>query len=431
MNSIKKNYCWVILVSCCCMFAGGIALADSICGIYIVPVSDAIGVGRGDFAFYLTIEGLVTAISSPIWARLLEKYNFNLVMGVGTGCFGIGIIGFSFSNTLVMFYLFAILIGLGMAVVYMLAVPMLITNWFSAKKRGKMLGLATAFSGFGGFIWSPVLTALIQSSGYQTAYLVNGILALVLCFIPGAFLVKRSPEEMGLTPYGYDPNEKEEIAADEAGASLKTALKSPAFWLIILATLGVCMGMGYASAEPGIAIERFVPGQMDESAAAMVGASAISAAAIANLIGKIVFGWVNDRFGSLPAWVIFLLMSIVSFFLMLFATNAAIFIVAGFLLGTHNALMAVSFPLLTREVFGGKNFAQIWSYICVPFGAWSCFSASVVGWIFDGTGSYNGALWAGACIFTAVLVIIVIVHRYIGKIKFDPADQESMAAKEA
>lgn len=427
MEEKKFHYSWIIFISCCCMFAGGIALADGICGIYIVPVSDALGVGRGDFAFYLTIEGIVTAVSSPIWARLLETKNFNVVMGAGTLMFGLGILGFGVATKLWQFYALAVLIGLGMAIVYMLAVPMLITNWFSAKKRGKMLGFACAFSGMGVFVWSPVLTSLITNYGYQTAYLVNGALALVLCFIPAAFLVKRRPEDKGLLPYGYKPGDEEERKAAEAGAAVKTALKSPAFWMIILATLCVCMGMGYASAFPGIALERFVPGLMDENGAAMIGATAISVAAIANLLGKIFFGFLNDKFGSLAAWIVFLCMSLASFFGFLIAGNTAVFLIAAFLLGTHNALMAVSFPLLTREIFGGKNFARIWSYICVPFGAWSCFSASVVGWIFDGTGSYNGALWLGVGIFAAVFVFIIVAHKFIGKVEFEPADEEAVA----
>ena len=78
---------------------------------------------------------------------------------------------------------------------FVLVGPTLIQNWFAEKYRGKMLGIAAAFTGIGTFIWATLFTGLITSMGWQTAYLINGIIAGVL-MIPMAFFVIKSSQKI-------------------------------------------------------------------------------------------------------------------------------------------------------------------------------------------------------------------------------------------
>ena len=57
------HYAWLILISCCFMFAGSMALINSIIGVYMVPVTTALGCARGDFTFMLTTQAISIVIS--------------------------------------------------------------------------------------------------------------------------------------------------------------------------------------------------------------------------------------------------------------------------------------------------------------------------------------------------------------------------------
>ena len=88
------HYAWWILVACCCFYAGGMALTQLIAGVYMLPVSEAIGVSRGDFSLWLTVNCIATVITLPIWGRLLQTKNINVVVGIAAIFETVGILGF-------------------------------------------------------------------------------------------------------------------------------------------------------------------------------------------------------------------------------------------------------------------------------------------------------------------------------------------------
>lgn len=421
----KFHYAWFILIACCCFYAGGMALTQLIAGVYMIPVSTAIGVSRGDFALWLTVNCIATVVTLPFWGRLLQTKNVNVVVGIAAILETIGILGFSISNQLWMFFGFAILTGAGNAVMFVLAGPALIQNWFAEKYRGKMLGIAAAFTGIGTFIWAPLFTMLIQSMGWQTAYLINGILAGVLMIPMAFFVIKFKPEDKGLKPFGYVEGEEEKSKADLDGVSSKRAYKYVAFYAVALGIVFACLGMGYNSNQPGIAIEKLVgPLGWATADASLLGATMISVAAVGNLLGKIVFGAIADRAGLKVSFTIFIILYILAFVLWLpsFGDSgmaSAFLLVGAFMLGTHNALISVGFPVLTRKIFGNKDYPKIWSIIAMPFQLVSGFGTALVAYIYGGTGSYVASLYVGLVFVVICAICAFIALSYIGKIKWD------------
>ncbi|MFR5090642.1 MAG: hypothetical protein ACLTDR_00145 [Adlercreutzia equolifaciens] len=61
----------------------------------------------------------------------------------------------SFSNTIVLFYVAAVMLGLGEITILWLAIPTLINRWF-VERAGFFIGLCMAFTGIGGAIWCRV-----------------------------------------------------------------------------------------------------------------------------------------------------------------------------------------------------------------------------------------------------------------------------------
>ena len=84
----KIHYAWFILVSCCFMFAGSMALINSIISVYVLPVTEALGCNRGDFTFMLTTQAVSIVIAMPIWGNLYQndKVNINLALTIGALC---------------------------------------------------------------------------------------------------------------------------------------------------------------------------------------------------------------------------------------------------------------------------------------------------------------------------------------------------------
>lgn len=422
---------WAILAACCCFYAGSMALTNSILGVYMLPVSQSLGVTRGAFTTYMTAQGVACLVFLPLVGNLFSKVkSFRGLMSLGSILMAVGIFCFSFCTEIWMFCAFSVLIGFGMTCLYSIGGPTLIQNWFAPKHRGKMLGIAAAFSGVGTFVWAPVFTAILQGAGWQVAYMINGVLALVLTLPFCLFVVRRSPEECGMLPYGAeDKVGAVKDAKAEAGMSAKDSFKTIALYLIELCALACCLGMGFNSSLPAMCIEKFVPlGIMTEGGAAMIGATMISVAAVGNVVGKIVYGFMADKFGSRISLVVFATLTFFAFLAWALTSSVVLYYVAAFMFGTHNALMSVAFPLLTRQVYGNRDFAKIWSYLSMPFTVLGPSATAIVGALYQGSGSYQSAFIFGAIGIAAVAVLSIIATAFIGKYKWTTADGKAEEA---
>ncbi len=426
MNETKKgiHYAWWILISCCCIYAGSMALTQSIAGVYMLPVSQAIGVSRGDFGLWLTASTIVTVITLPFWGRFMQTKNINVVLSVGVVFLIVGILGFSFSTQLWMFLVCGALCGVGMGPTFALCGPTLVQNWFAPAHRGKMLGIAAAFTGVGTFIWAPLFTSIIQSQGWQTAYLINAILAAVLMLPFSLFVVKFKPEDKGLKPFGYKQGEEESAKLNETGIKARAVFKYVAFYGVAIGAVFCCIGMGYNSNQPGLALEKLVPLGETAATAAMVGGLMISVAAVGNIVGKVVFGALGDRIGIKPTFAIFMLLYILAFVVWLIFSDITMLYVGAFLLGTHNALLSVGFPVLARRLFGNKDYPKIWSYLAMPYTLVSGFGTALVGYIYQGTGSYTMSLYVGIGLVVIATICSFVALASLGKIKWNGDEQE-------
>ena len=85
-----------------------------------------------------------------------------------------------------------------------LLISLVTANWFTAK-RGLAISIALSGSGFGGAILSPIVSSLIVSVGWRSAFLVLAavcmVAALPITLTPSA----PSLPSIGLKPLGGEP----------------------------------------------------------------------------------------------------------------------------------------------------------------------------------------------------------------------------------
>src|SRR5699024_11798434 len=98
-------------------------------------------------------------------------------------------------------YIFVIPLAVGGVFIRVIAGPVMIERWF-VKKNGMALGIMTAIGGLMGAFIQPITGILISSFGWRSSYFIIGI-AVILILVPTIlFLVRNSPSEKGLLPYG-------------------------------------------------------------------------------------------------------------------------------------------------------------------------------------------------------------------------------------
>src|SRR5262249_2976924 len=118
----------------------------------------------------------------------------------------------------------------------------LANSWF-IRRRALAMTLISSSIGIGGTIITTMLAFSVQTWGWREGAFLAG-LGPILTGVPLALLVQRSPESMGPFPDGvlpahasatHDPHVGN-AKTQEADFALAQAMRTWAFWMIILAT---------------------------------------------------------------------------------------------------------------------------------------------------------------------------------------------------
>ena len=141
-------------------------------------------------ASLMVIPLVVTlGLSAPIIGRLLDKYGTKKVMFVGTSILVVGLFMLSaFANSFYMFIISGAIIGIGLSSVLGSPLRYIMLSESPASKRAAGQALININSSVGQLIGGALIGAVIASQGssaqgYQSAYIVIGIVALIMTIL--------------------------------------------------------------------------------------------------------------------------------------------------------------------------------------------------------------------------------------------------------
>ena len=197
----KSFYHWLVVAACCGMAISSIGIVTNCMGVFYSPVAESLGVGRGSVALFNTIVHLSTGFATPIIANLMKKLPLKPVLLTGALLVAVGVTLLSTAKSVWVFYVISPFVGIGAACTSSMTILTVLNNWFKLS-YGTASGLALACSGIGGAILAPTFSTIIGLIGWRMAFVAAGAVAAVAS-LPGILLVIRmTPQEKGLLPYG-------------------------------------------------------------------------------------------------------------------------------------------------------------------------------------------------------------------------------------
>lgn len=422
--SKKPHYAFAIAVACCFIMFGGPGMIWATSGVFYAVLPEAFGVPRATIALYSTILSFTIVATLPIMGKALERFDARVVLSFCCLCIAGGFLIFSAAQNVYWFYVGAVVIAFGGGTCLYLLCPTMIGRWFR-KKNGFFLGLCASMTGLSGIVFSPVLGAVVESSGWRVGYLVQVCIILVLTLPFAIFVIRSRPEDKGLLPYGYEEAATEEnVHLHEKGVTLRRARRSAAFYLC-------CLVAGMVSLYT--CINYYITSYAVSLGYALTLAAVVGSAAMwGQFFGKICLGAINDKSTKLGL-VVSYGSGIVGLVLMMFfgTMNIAVLFVAGFLFGVGYASMIVQTPLLVRKCFGNRDYGIIYSNVAAVGSFCAAIGATLFGWIIDiSDGTYDPTFWGGI-IFMAVALAAAFVALRAAKGLVWMSDQEEEAhAKE-
>ena len=258
----------------------------------------------------------------------------------------------------------------------------------------------------------PVVGLLVFSVGWRSAALVSGI-AIIVAVVPLSFLMKRSPEGIGLHPDGIEPeplvssNSGEAAAQDssslervEQDYTAKEAMKTPTFWMLTMASgfrNTVHSGIMFLMAP--VMVWFLMGSGRTEEEGLPIAALFIGVLSGATLVFNLIIGYLGDRVSKPKLSAICMIGGTLSMLVLLNQSGhlwqLLLFVV---LLGFAESVNPLTWAIM-GEFFGRKSFATLRGWQHVPNQFMSMSTPVWMGWIFDNTDSYFWSLIPLAAIY--------------------------------
>lgn len=166
--------------------AAGAGLAEA--AVVFVPtlLVAAFKVTTSTASFMLVPIVIAMAIGSPFSGRMLDAFGSRVVVLGGTALMAVGLMLVAVvGNSVALFYLSAVLFGLGLSVLIGAALRYIMLNEAPASERASAQGLLTIFTNAGQLFGGVFVGAIAASwgggvPGYSAAFLVLGVIMAVL-----------------------------------------------------------------------------------------------------------------------------------------------------------------------------------------------------------------------------------------------------------
>ena len=402
-SRISVFYGWIIVVAGIVITGAGIDIYSMTNSAFIIPVCQELELSRGAFTFHRTLITIVSALSMSVFGALIRKYGVKRLMLISSIGLFLVMLGYSCAGALWHFYLCAIGHGAFTNGVGFLLVGTLVNDWFDDKK-GLATGIAYCGTGIGGALALPLATELITRVGWRMTYRILGIAGILIMLPVILFLIRNTPEEMGLTPYhdpGSEPKNGKTEQDDFSGIILRDAVRKPVFWFIAIAFLGTSI----CACGPNT---HTVPYLQDIGYTAQHAASIMSFCMICLSGGKILLGMFFDHLGTKAGSLFVGICCVIAPILAIFSGSPVLAYSFALILGFATSGYSVPVSTLVRKHFGALDFPVIFSVFTGITTVGGILSIPVMGWIFDRFGSYYPA-WIFLAVIGAVTLAAFIL----------------------
>lgn len=359
---------------------------------------------------------VVAALLTPFMGALFDRYPTKRVMIFGILALVAGLACYPFVTSLGQLTAIYMVFAVGLAGCGLVPHMLILTRWFK-RYRGLAAGLLLSGSSFGGAIFPLIAKETLLTQGWRPALALVAILGSVMMLFAALWLVRNSPQELGLAPDGAAPDEPAPAtpgagaapASAPAGVTLRQAAATPVFYLLafVTATLWFCIvgmlqhqsiflsqDLGVNKAELPLIFSLFF---------------------WAAIVGKFAFGWLSDLFNK----VVIMLLAVLCFTAglallpVITADNKPLLQLYAVLFGVGFGGTFSMIQLVLAECFAGAHFGKILAMFTMIDSLAGAAGIKYLGWARVEQGSYLpvfGQLLA-LCVASAILTAALLWMR--------------------
>ncbi|MGA8591630.1 MAG: oxalate/formate MFS antiporter [Pseudolabrys sp.] len=371
--------------------------------LFVNPIDQKYHWGRAAIQVAFTIFVLAETWLVPFEGYLIDKFGPK-VMVCGSGALvAIAWVINSMADSLFLLYVGAAIGGIGAGVIYGASVGNAL-KWFP-DRRGLAAGLTAAGFGAGSALTVIPIANMIQSSGYQAAFLWFGLGQGIVVMLVGLML--RAPQAS-------------EVSAPAAPAVMQTkrdfgpaeVLRTPVFWVMYVMFVAVGAGglMALAQLAP-IATDYKIAGIPVSILGLTLPALtfALTIDRVLNGVCRPFFGWVSDHIGrENTMFIAFFLEGVGIYALLYFANNPVLFVIlSGVVFFAWGEIYSL-FPATCTDIYGRKFATTNYGMLYTAKGTASLL-VPLANVLTSATGSWHAVFYVAAILNIAAAIMALLV----------------------
>jgi len=307
---------------------------------------------------------------------------------------GIGWVINAYAGSLEMLYLGAVIGGTGGGAVYATSVGQAV-KWFP-DRRGLAVGLTAAGYGAGAVLTVIPIRYVIDTYGYEAAFLWFGIVQGAVVFVLAWLIRAPEPGELASAPAA-------KVTMSKRSYAPKDMLLTPVFWLLYIMFVMVSASGLMATAQIAPIAKDFNVGNVILFGTASTLTVALIVDGICNGGARPLFGWVSDHIGREYTMAIAFGLGAVAYWLLgsLGATPWFFVVFAALIFLTWGEIFSL-FPSTCTDTFGTK-FATVNLSLLYTAKGTSAFLVPIANVMKTHYGS-----WHAVFVVTALMNIVVV-----------------------
>ena len=371
--------------------------------LFVNPIDQKYHWGRAAIQVAFTIFVLAETWLVPFEGYLIDRFGPKIMVCGSGALVAIAWVINSMADSLFLLYLGAAIGGIGAGVIYGASVGNAL-KWFP-DRRGLAAGLTAAGFGAGSALTVIPIANMIQSSGYQAAFLWFGLGQGIVVMLVGLML--RAPQAS-------------EISAPAAPAVMQTkrdfgpaeVLRTPVFWVMYVMFVAVGAGglMALAQLAP-IATDYKIAGIPVSILGLTLPALtfALTIDRVLNGICRPFFGWVSDHIGrENTMFIAFFLEGVGIYALLYVANNPVLFVIlSGVVFFAWGEIYSL-FPATCTDIYGRKFATTNYGMLYTAKGTASLL-VPLANVLTSATGSWHAVFYVAAILNIAAAIMALFV----------------------
>lgn len=360
---------------------------------------------------FMAIKSAVSALGGLFAGGLFVKYGLKRIFVASVITIGISTCLLYVVDTLPVYYALASISGFA-SILSLVAIQVTLARWYSAS-LGRITGIAMLGGAVAGAVVPMATSYGLQHFGWHATAAFGGVIILIFLTLVSIFMLHETPEAYGYTAEELDPGRNPAKAATshatDPGPEFSSIVRTKQFILLILATaLSGVISNGINEYVP-LFIER------NTDLGTYVAALGLTIVLVISGVGKILFGWVFDRFstkGVAFCWAICGIAVLLTFPVAGFISFLIFTVVRGV---SHGGVM-VQAPILARHIYGVRPLAQIISLLNASFHLGASVGIAAIGIGVDMTGGFTIPFVAIAVVslLTALIGLSFVPKYWVG-----------------